>query len=75
MLPPGLYEQVINTALNCKLSEITDARKSVAPFDKAEAFNTRIKEQLALANFLGYYHEQGGPAHRRRSGRYLLGNS
>ena len=27
MLPPGLYEQVINTALNRELSEIPDARK------------------------------------------------
>lgn len=37
MLPPGLYEQVINTALNSELSEIPDARKLVAPIDKAEA--------------------------------------
>ena len=37
MLLPGLYEQVINTALNCELSEIPDARKAVAPIDKAEA--------------------------------------
>ena len=37
MLPPSLYEQVINTALNRELSEISDARKSVAPIDKAEA--------------------------------------
>ena len=37
MLQPGLYEQVINTALNRELSEIPDARKSVAPIDKAEA--------------------------------------
>ena len=37
MLFPGLYEQVINTALNRELSEIPDARKSVAPIDKAEA--------------------------------------
>ena len=37
MLPPGLYEQVINTALNRELSEIPEARKSVAPIDKAEA--------------------------------------
>lgn len=36
MLSPGLYEQVINIALNRKLSEIADARKSVAPIDKAE---------------------------------------
>lgn len=37
MLSPGLYEQVINTALNRELSEIPDARKSVAPIDRAEA--------------------------------------
>ena len=37
MLFSGLYEQVINTALNRELSEIPDARKSVAPIDKAEA--------------------------------------
>ena len=37
MLPPGLYEQVINTALNRELSEIPDTRKSVAPINKAEA--------------------------------------
>ena len=37
MLFPGLYEQVINTALNRELSEIPDACKSVAPIDKAEA--------------------------------------
>ena len=37
MLPPGIYKQVINTALNRELSEIPDARKSVAPIDKAEA--------------------------------------
>ena len=36
MLPSGLYEQVINTALNRELSKIPDARKSVAPIDKAE---------------------------------------
>lgn len=37
MLYPGLYEQIIDTALNSELSEIPDARKSVAPMDKAEA--------------------------------------
>lgn len=37
MLFPGLYEQVINTALNRELSGIPDARKSVTPIDKAEA--------------------------------------
>ena len=37
MLEPGLYEQVINNSLSSELSEIPDARKSVAPMDKAEA--------------------------------------
>lgn len=36
MLSAGLYEQVINAALNRELSEIPDARKSVASIDKAE---------------------------------------
>lgn len=37
MLPPGLYEQIINTALDCELSEIPDACKLAVPIDKAEA--------------------------------------
>ena len=37
MLHPGLYEQVINNALTVELAEIPEARKSVAPIDKAEA--------------------------------------
>ena len=37
MLYPGLYEQVINNALTSELSGIPDARKSIAPIDKAEA--------------------------------------
>ena len=37
MLSFGLYEQVINNALTGELSEIPEARKSVAPIDKAEA--------------------------------------
>ena len=37
MLSPGLYEQIINTALKHELSEVPAARKSVAPIDKAEA--------------------------------------
>ena len=36
MLSPGIYEQIINTALNRELSEIPVARKSVVPIDKAE---------------------------------------
>ena len=37
MLPPGLYEQVINTALNRELSDIPEERKFFAPIDRAEA--------------------------------------
>lgn len=37
MLQPGLYEQVINQALNNELSEVSEARRSTAPIDKAEA--------------------------------------
>ena len=37
MLNYGLYEQVINNALNSELAEIPEARKAVAPIDKAEA--------------------------------------
>ena len=33
MLYPGLYEQVINNALNRELAEIPEARKSTAPID------------------------------------------
>ena len=37
MLYNGLYEQVINHQLNNELAEIPEARKAVAPIDKAEA--------------------------------------
>ncbi|MGI6316548.1 MAG: DUF3427 domain-containing protein [Christensenellales bacterium] len=37
MLEYGLYEQVINNLLNSDLAEIPEARKAVAPIDKAEA--------------------------------------
>ena len=36
MLNFGLYEQVINNALNSELAEIPEARKTVVPIDKAE---------------------------------------
>ncbi|MHA5218529.1 DUF3427 domain-containing protein [Dysosmobacter sp. Phy] len=52
MLPPGLYEQVINTALNRELTEIPDARKSVAPIDRAEA-------SKVLAQYLADVVEKG----------------
>lgn len=34
MLYPGLYEQVINNALNRELAEIPEARKSTAPMTR-----------------------------------------
>ena len=37
MLHHGLYEQVISNALTSELSEIPEARKAIAPIDKAEA--------------------------------------
>ena len=37
MLHHGLYEQVINNQLTSELAEIPEARKAVAPIDKAEA--------------------------------------
>ena len=37
MLHHGLYEQVINEQLSSELLDILEARKSVAPIDKAEA--------------------------------------
>ena len=37
MLIFGLYEQVINNQLNSELAEIPEARKAIAPIDKAEA--------------------------------------
>ena len=43
MLHPGLYEQVINEALNRALSDIPEECKSVAPIDRAEA--SRILSQ------------------------------
>lgn len=37
MLHHGLYEQVINNQLSSELAGIPEARKAVAPIDKAEA--------------------------------------
>ena len=37
MLHHGLYEQVINNALTSELAGVPEARKAVAPIDKAEA--------------------------------------
>lgn len=43
MLRHGIYEQVINNALNSELAEIPEACKAVAPIDKAEA--SKVLEQ------------------------------
>ena len=37
MLHHGLYEQVINNQLTSELAEIPEARKALAPIDRAEA--------------------------------------
>lgn len=37
MLHPGLYEQIVNNAMTCELAEIPEARKALAPIDRAEA--------------------------------------
>ena len=68
MLHPGLYEQVINNALTGELAEIPEARKSVAPIDKAEASKVLAQYladvvQKGLENVLdngGKYHGPGG---------------
>lgn len=52
MLNPGLYEQVINQKLDGELAEIPEARKAVAPIDKAEA-------SKVLAQYLSEVVQQG----------------
>ena len=52
MLSPGLYEQIINQALNSELSEIPEACKSIAPIDRAEA-------SKALAQYLADVVQKG----------------
>ena len=48
MLHPGLYEQVINNALTRELAEIPEARKAVAPIDKAEASKVLAQYLIVL---------------------------
>lgn len=61
MLKPGLYEQVINTQLSNELSQITEARKAVAPIDKAEASKV-LAQYLAdvVQKGLNYVQDNGG---------------
>lgn len=54
MLNFGLYEQVINNALTSELAEIPEARKAVAPIDKAEA-------SKVLAQYLADVVQKGFP--------------
>lgn len=58
MLQPGLYEQVINQQMVSELQKIPEARKSVAPLDKAEASKVLAQYlsevvQKGLDNLLG----------------------
>ena len=46
MLHHGLYEQVINEQLSSELLDILEARKSVAPIDKTEAYKV-LSQYLA----------------------------
>ena len=48
MLHPGLYEQVINNALTSELSGIPEARKAIAPINKAEAYQV-LSQKLDIA--------------------------
>lgn len=41
MLHPGLYEQIINTALNNKLAEISAARRRIPISARLAALSTR----------------------------------
>ena len=73
MLHPGLYEQVINNALTGELAEIPEARKSVAPIDKAEASKVLAQYladvvQKGLDNVLdnGGGHRAPGNVHRTK---------
>ena len=66
LLSAGLYEQVINNRLDSELSEVSEARQSTAPIDKAEA-------SKVLAQYLTEVVQQGlqrcsHGAHRPRCG-------
>lgn len=42
MLHPGLYEQIINTALNNELAEISAARRRIPISARLAALSTRV---------------------------------
>ena len=52
MLHPGLYEQVINDALNQELASVPDARKFAAPIDRAETAKV-LAQYLAEVSIKG----------------------
>ena len=53
MLYSGLYEQVINNALNSELAEIPEARKSTAPIDTAEAAKVLAEHDILVKVDMG----------------------
>ena len=57
MLHHGLYEQVINNALTSELSEIPEARKAVAPIDKAEASKVLAQYDMMILTELRHQGE------------------
>ena len=70
MLHPGLYEQVINNALESELSEIPEARKSAAPIDTAEA--SKVLAQYlteVVQKGLDNVQDNGGASKRKLSWR------
>ena len=61
MLHPGLYEQVINKQIGSELSELPDARKAVAPIDKAEASKVLVQYlSEVIKKGLDHVLEKGG---------------
>ena len=68
MLYPGLYEQVINNALNRELADIPETRKSTAPIDTAEAAKV-------LAQYLTDVVQKGLGQRRRHRGADPAGKS
>ena len=66
MLYPGLYEQVINNALNRELADIPEARKSTAPIDTAEAAKV-LAQYLTDVVQKGLENRITAAASRRRS--------
>ena len=68
MLHHGLYEQVINNQLTSELAEIPEARKAIAPIDKAEASKV-LAQYLADVVQKGCYIQL-----EKKAARYILDN-